>query len=183
MSGHQGLSPLIEAFFGGAGIPTFPASAIPGDGVSLAEVLREIYDQQEKAAMKAAAAIVNGQTLFTIAGGPIELLALYSKCVTDNDATASTLQYSHDATDGAAATISAASASLASVAAGGSVTWLGTALTTAPAVSANGAALGANRTHILQQGIITAVVGVGSTTGTWTHHIRYRPLARGVTVS
>ena len=174
---------LADVLYSTNGIVTFPAASAPANGISIAEVLREIYDQADKVAVKAAAVITDGLTLFTIAGGPIEVLALHSVCATANDATESTLQYSHDATAGAATTISAASASLVSAAAGATVTWLGTALSTAPAVTANGAVLSATRQQILQAGIITAVVGVGSTTGTWSHHLRYRPLARGVTVT
>jgi hypothetical protein len=135
-----------------------------------------IYAAEEKCFGTVPAVMVNGQVIFTIVGGPIEVTGLQSVCVTANNGTASTVQYSHDPTDGAATTISAASASLASAAAGASVTWLGTALSTAPTVTANGAALGATRTQILQPGTITIVVGVGSTTGTWKHNIRYRPL-------
>jgi hypothetical protein len=135
-----------------------------------------IYAAEEKCFGTVPAVMVNGQVIFTIVGGPIEVTGLQSVCVTANNGTASTVQYSHDPTDGAATTISAASASLASAAAGASVTWLGTALSTAPTVTANGAALGATRTQILQPGTITIVVGGGSTTGTWKHNIRYRPL-------
>jgi hypothetical protein len=50
-------------------------------------------------------------------------------------------------------------------------------------VNANGANILASPGGIVvPAGTITAVVGVGSTTGTWTHFIRYRPLAKGVTV-
>lgn len=168
---------------GSAGLDSFPAAAAPADGVSLAEVLRETFDQMDKTAVKAAAVIVNSDVLFTIAGGPIEIIGLHSVCVTANDGTASTLQYSHDPTDGAATTISAASASLASAAAGAMVSLVGTALTTAALLTANGAALGPTRGIVCQAGTITAVVGVGSTTGTWKHVLRYRPLARGVTVT
>lgn len=31
--------------------------------------------------------------------------------------------------------------------------------------------------------IITTVVGVGSTTGTWKHYIRYEPLEEGATIT
>jgi hypothetical protein len=82
-------------------------------------------------------------------------------------------------------TISAASASLANVAAGGFVTLQGTTLATAPLVSASGANIAQQVTNgiVVGAGIVTIVVGGGSTTGTWQHHLRYRPLARGVTVS
>jgi hypothetical protein len=176
------LEDITQELSGATGIVTFPASAIPANNVSLAEVIREMYDQMDKVAVKAAATIVNAQTLFTITGGPIEIISLYSLCVTANDATASTLQYQADGTDGSAATISGASASLGSAAAGDLVAFIGTALTTAPTVNANGPALGATRPVVVPAGVIKAVVGVGSTTGTWTHHLRYRPLARGVVV-
>jgi len=136
-----------------------------------------------RAISKAAAVMVNGDTIFTVAGGPIEILALQSVCITANDGTASTLQYTHDPTDGAATTISGASASLANAAAGASVTLQGTALSTAPTVTANGACLGATRGIVVQPGTIALVVGVGSTTGTWKHHMAYRPLSPDAVVT
>ena len=176
---------LYGVLAGASGIPTFPAAALPANNVSIAEVLREAYDQHDKAVTNTTGTLVNGTTLFTIAGGPIEILSLVARCVTTNDGTASTLQWSADPTDGVAVTISAASASLASVAAGGLVTMQGTTLATAPLVSASGAniAMAVTNAIVVGAGIITSVVGVGSTTGTWQHHLRYRPLARGVTVS
>lgn len=176
---------LYGVLAGATGIPTFPASALPANGVSIAEVLREKYDQQEKAVTNTTAALVNGTTIFTIAGGPIEILSLVARCVTGNDATASTLQWSADPTDGAAATFSAASVSLANALAGATVVLQGTTLATAPIVNTSGVGLGQQVTNgiIVGAGIITTTVGVGSTTGTWQHHLRYRPLARGVTVT
>ena len=105
------------------------------------------------------------------------------RCVTANDATASTLQYSATPTVGAATTISAATTTLASVAAGYSISILGTALSTVPALSVGGPNLGMTAPLVVPAGTITAVVGVGSTTGTWKHYLKYRPLAVGVTVS
>lgn len=176
---------LYGVLAGATGIPTFPAAALPANNVSIAEVLREAYDQSDKAVTNTTATLVNATTLFTIAGGPIEILSLVARCVTTNDGTASTLQWSADPTDGVAVTFSAASASLASVAAGGMVTLQGTTLATAPLVSASGCNIAQQVTNgiVVGAGIITSVVGVGSTTGTWQHHLRYRPLARGVTVT
>lgn len=156
-----------------------------GSGAALAsDDVSTLVAVQENVALKAAATITNGQTLFTVAGGPISIIALVSICVTPNDATASTLQYSVTPTSGSAQTISAASSSLANAAAGASVTLAGTALATAALFNANGPNLIANPGTIMAPaGTITAVVGVGSTTGTWRHYIRYRPLATGVTVS
>lgn len=176
---------LYGVLAGATGIPTFPAAAAPANGVSLAEVMREKFDQSDKSVTNTTAALVNGTTIFTIAGGPIEILSLVARCVTANDGTASTLQWSADPTDGAAATFSAASASLANAAAGAMVVLQGTTLATAPIVNATGVGLGQQVTNgiVVGAGIITTTVGVGSTTGTWQHHLRYRPLARGVTVS
>ena len=139
-------------------------------------------------AASATAVMVNGDAIFTITGGPIAIVQLQSVCITSNDATASTMQYSSDPTVGSDKTISGASASLASATAGSTVTMNQTALTTAPDIvtAANGGApLGANVANhiIVQAGTIDVVIGVGSTTGTWKHYIAYIPLAPGVTVS
>ncbi len=157
---------------------------VPGTTKSVAAYSKGTADLQEKVAKKTAAVISNGLTLFTIAGGPIQILSLVSVCETANDATASTLQYNVTPTTGVAQTISGASASLANQAAGGSVTLAGTALSTAALLNANGPNLIANPGTIFAPiGTITAVVGAGSTTGTWAHYLRYKPLATGVTVS
>jgi hypothetical protein len=136
-------------------------------------------------AVKAPAVMVNGNTIFTVTNGPIIINALVSLCVTSNGAVASTLQYSVTPTVGAGAqTISAASASLLNAAAGASVTLAGTALSTAALLNANGPNLIANPgTIFCPAGVITMVIGVGSTTGTWQHHIWYTALANGVIVS
>lgn len=135
-------------------------------------------------AVKAAATMVNGQTIFTITGGPILIQALVSLCVTANNGTASTMQYSVTPTVGASAqTISNASASLASAAAGASVSLLGTALTTAANLNANGPNLSMTAPMFCPAGTITMVIGVGSTTGTWEHHVYCWALGPGITVS
>lgn len=132
----------------------------------------------------AAAVMVNGNTLFTVAGGPLLILGLVSLCVTSNGATASTLQYSITPTTGAGAqTISAASGSLANAAAGASVSLIGTTLATAALLNANGPNLGQTVPIFCPIGTITAVIGTGSTTGTWKHYLYYLPLAGGVIVS
>lgn len=140
------------------------------------------------AATSATAVMVDGDTLFTVTGGPITILGLQSVCVTANGVTASTLQYQSAPTVGSAATISGASGSLASATAGSTVTLNATALSTAPDIvtAANGGvqlgAAVANRITV-QAGTIKAVIGTGSTTGTWKHYITYYALAPGVTVA
>jgi len=102
--------------------------------------------------------------------------------VTGNNATASTLQFSTDPTDGGATTISGASGSLANKAAGTIVNITGALVDGAVITDAGTAIMQAG--HILiPAGIVTLVVGGGSTTGTWTIHMRYKPMARGVTVT
>lgn len=132
--------------------------------------------------------MVNADVIFTVSGGPILIWSLMSECISANDATASTLQYQSVPTVGSAATISGATSTLASVAAGATVLLTPTALTTAPTIAlaaAGGVQLGlvAQNKIMVREGTIKIVVGVGSTTGTWKHYIRYIPLAQGVTVN
>lgn len=180
---------LYGVLAGASGITTFPNAALPANNVSIAEVLREAYDQSDKSVTNTTAVLATGTTLFTIAGGPIEILSLVARCVVGGDATAATLQWSADPTDGAAATFSGASSSIANSAAGAMVILQGTALTTAPTLATTSVGLsmsGATPTLgiIVGAGIITSTVGSGpTTTGTWQHHLRYRPLSRGVTVT
>ena len=156
----------------------------PSTTKSIAAYAKGSADLQMKVVKKAAATMVNGQTLFTIAGGPIMVHGLVSICETANDATASTLQYNALPTSGSPVTISNASASIANAAAGASITLAGTALATAALYNSGGPNLIANPgTILVPAGSITAVVGVGSTTGTWAHYLRYSPMATGVTVT
>ena len=147
-----------------------------------------ILDLEEKCVTTSTAVMVNANTLFTIAGGPIIIVDLVSVCVTANDGTASTLQYKSLPTVGTATTISGASASLASATAGTNVRIAPTALSTAPvivAASAGGVQLGTNVANriVVKEGTIGIVIGVGSTTGTWKHDLRYQPLRPGITVT
>lgn len=129
------------------------------------------------------ATIVNGTTLFTITGGPIIIDELVAVCVTANDVTASTIQFSADGTDGVATTISGASASLASATAGTVVAMVPGTLATAPVLYTNGVGVAGTVGIIVPAGIITSVVGVGPTTGTWKFLMRYRALSSSVLVS
>jgi len=142
-----------------------------------------MWDAMEKFAETTPAVMVNGTDIFRITGGPIQILALGALCVTANDATASTLQYRADGTAGSATTITAASASLANAAAGTIVLAIPGTLATAPAVYANGVGVGtASVPIIVPAGIIEIVIGTGSTTGTWKHFMRWRPMVTGVQV-
>jgi hypothetical protein len=142
----------------------------------------------ERAAQSATAVMVNGTTIFTITGGPIQILELLSVCITANDATASTLQWQSTPTVGTATTITGATATLASATAGTSVLIQPTALSTAPVIvtAANGGlhlGLVAQNHIIVKDGTLKTVIGVGSTTGTWKHYLRYKPLAPNAMVN
>jgi len=144
-------------------------------------MLTYMWASQEKCFKTATAVMVNADVKFTITGGPIQILELLSVCVVANDGTASTLQWQSVPTVGTATTITGASGSLASATAGTTVLVQPTALSTAPvivAASAGGLHLGlvAQNHIIVKEGTLKTVIGVGSTTGTWYHCLRYKPL-------
>lgn len=183
---------VVNALASSAGYATFPSSAVPANGVNLGQVVREIFDISEKSIGTVTAATMPQATttIFTVAGGAIEILNLISYCVTTNNGNAATLQWQFDGTLGTATTITGASASLASLVAGDLVICDFTLLTTAPLIMSTGisAVLGSPTTQRFvvtngSGGVIQAIVGTAATTGTWNHYLRYRPLARGVTVT
>ena len=127
--------------------------------------------------------MVNGDTIFNVVGD-IQIVGLVSECYIDNGATASTLQYSVTTARSQTQTISGASASLANAIAGTTVSIDGSALSTAPNLSVSGVGLDQTARGIrCPTGAIKVVVGVGSTTGTWKHYIRYEPLEYGAYVT
>jgi phage portal protein BeeE len=76
-----------------------------GEAMNLAVILSWIlacFRQGDKSIVKAAATMVNAQTVFTIANGPIEILDILSECITANDTTASTMQWQSNPTVGSA---------------------------------------------------------------------------------
>lgn len=134
-------------------------------------------------AVKAAATMVNGQTIFTVAGGPILIQSLVSICITQNGATASTLQYSVTPTVGSAQAICLASASLANAPAGSTVSMTYIAGTATAFYSANGPNVSLSPATFCPAGTITMVIGTGSTTGTWEHHLYYWTMGDSIRVS
>lgn len=155
------------------------------DGSVLERLEHLLQTMERNASTTTAAVMVTGTTIFTVAGAPILITELVSHCVTVCDGTASTLQWSADGTVGGAVTFTAASASLASFAAGGFVACNFTALSTAPDLTVASVGLASVKTRgvIVMPGIITTTIGVGSTTGTFNHYMRYQPLGLGVTVT
>lgn len=144
-------------------------------------MLPYMWEAQPKVIVTPAAVMVNADTVFTVSGGPIIIEDLFSICVAANGATASTMQWQSAPTVGSAATFSGASASLANATAGTTVRLAPTALTTAltvVAAASGGLSLGTNVANkiIVKDGTIKLVIGVGSTTGTWKHCLRWKPL-------
>lgn len=140
----------------------------------------------ERVVESAAAVLTNATTIFTIANGPIKIVELLSRCVTANGAGATTLRWSCDPEGAAAAiTFSGISGSLALAAAETTLVLNMTALSTAPDIIVGGVSLGGVQTNgiILPPGIITTTIATGPSTGTWTHHLRYKPLGYAATVS
>ena len=165
-----------------------PRYAVLGtDGYKVDNPLVEGLDR-ERSVETQAKVMVNGDVIFTVTGGPIQIDELFSVCQTANNGTASTLQYKSNPTGATATVISGASATLASAAAVATVRLHPTALSTAPAViagSAGGVSLGLNVGNrvIVHPGTLSIVIGVGSTTGTWKHYLRYRPLSSNAKVT
>lgn len=149
----------------------------------------DLYEQAQRALGTGAALLVNGTTVFTVAGGFIKILDLISVNVVDSDSAAATIQWSADGTLGSATTITGASASVASVAPGGIVNCDFTTLATAPVIAANGVALqgptaATGGAVIIPAGVLKLVIGgADTTTSTWRHFMRWVPLGPGVTVT
>lgn len=147
------------------------------------------FDGVGQVTVSGAAILANGTTVFTVAGGFIRITDLFSVNVVDSDSAASTIQWSADGTLGSAVTISAASASVASVAPGGIVNCNFTTINTAPVIAADGVALQGPTTStggsvIVPAGIISLVIGgADGTTSTFKHIMRWIPLGPGVTVT
>jgi len=129
-----------------------------------------------------------GVTLFTIAGGPIEVVSLFTIVATVAGATATTIQYVSNPTLGAATlNLNAACTTLSGVAAGTTITLSGTSAATASVINLPNSATAQITTttnrYFAQVGNIAIIVGGASNTGTFQHYLRYKPLAKGVTVT
>ncbi len=192
---------LYGVLAGATGVPTWPTAAAYANNVSLAEVLgyvqdavrngtgtalptnTSLFDMTERGVTTGTAVIGAGTaTIFTVAGGPILIMNIIGVCVSSNDGTATLLKFAADPTDGAATDICAASASLASVAAGGVFGITGT-LTDPGTNVVNGTRIGQATSVLVPAGIIQSITSGGATTGTWYFALRYKPLRPGVTVT
>ena len=136
-------------------------------------------------AQTTAAVMSNGLTIFNVFGD-IQITSLVSECVTANDVTATTLQYSFTSDNTTSTTFSGVSTTIASKPAGSVVALSASTLAEVPSQSANAAGVvlnTASRGVRFPSGAIKLTVGVGSTTGTWRHYLRYEPLEYGAYVT
>jgi len=152
-------------------------SAITNDAA--AGAVTAYYNAQTRSAV-----MTNGLELFKTTGDVL-IFAILSDCYTDNDATASTLQYSvTNNTTTTTATMSGTSASLANKTKGtAAIAQLG-ALTNAPIVS-TASSVGVFPWGAVRVGgnsSITINIGTGSTTGTWRHYVHWQPLEQGANI-
>jgi hypothetical protein len=146
----------------------------------------DVAREYEQASTIAAAVLTNGQTIFTVSGGPIIIEALISECITTCGAAAATLQWQADGIVGAATPFTGVSGSLANFAAGGMICVSTASLSAVPSLTAvngvgvaNASALGI----LVPAGIIQTVVASGPTTGTFRHYLRWRPMKAGASVA
>jgi hypothetical protein len=151
-------------------------------------MLTFMWAAEEKCLATVPGVLVNNGTIFTITGGPIQILELGSVCTVTNAGTGTTIQYSSTPAVGSAKTISGASASLTSCAAGSTVLLTPTALTTAPTIVVDtngGAQLGlvAQNHIVVLNGVLTTVCATILSTARWYHFIRYKPLTMDSLVS
>ena len=115
------------------------ASYVLGTTFSLMSYLKALVDLHPRVAVSSTAVLADGTTIFTIAGGPIAILALVSECMVGGDATnASTVQYSNTVTGLAAQTFSNASGSVINAAAHATVSLIGTTLVANQAIGGAG---------------------------------------------
>jgi len=154
-----------------------------GTAASAAQAVSAEVNFIEQGVSTAKAVMVDGSPVFTVSNGRVRLIALYALCNTANDATASTLKYVATPTVGAPFDLSAASASLASATVGTVVVWMGTPLSTALTIYADGGGAEGSGTAIVPPGTIDLEIGVGSTTGEWYQFLVYQPLEMSATVS
>lgn len=186
------LRRIFNAQVGAAGVATYPAANAPANAVSMAEVLREIYDLGERVAETSAVALTGGTVadVFTIAGGPIEIINIWLDITTAVSADICVVNFQSDPTVGASNTdISegTAGADLAGLALGDVVHLNGDSQDIMK-IAANGTDLPVKENQ--NGGIFCPIGGIdmilsssAPTTGGATIWMRYKPIGRGVTVS
>jgi hypothetical protein len=157
----------------------------PGTTKSNTAYVKGAIDVAEKCVATTAATMTMAtDDLFTIAGGPIELVSLVGVFQTVNTGAASTFQIQANATAGGATVMSIASSSTSGAAAGTYLVLPAAAGSAVTAVTA-GAHLNLLPSELwtIPVGKIQAIVGGAGTVGTVQWYLRYKPMAPGVTVT
>jgi hypothetical protein len=190
--GTDGTTPASTTggLFGAIGINNatnnFVSSAVTVNRTgSVFNRLADLIDQQEKCVATSAATMAQAtDTIFTVAGGPIELVSLVGVFQTVNTGAASTFAIQANATAGGATAMSIASGSTSGAAAGTMLT-LPAAAGSGTIVTTAGAQLNLFPAALwtIPVGTIQAIVGGAGTVGTVQWYLRYRPLGPGVTVT
>jgi hypothetical protein len=181
-----------ELFIGPSGPTSWPSAAAPASGVSLGAVLRELYDLGERVASNTGVALTGGDVddVFTVAGGPILLLGLWVDITTAVSANASLLHFESDPTVGALSTEISESTLAPDIASAalGDVFHINGDSQDVMKKAANGTDLPMMENQ--NGGLYVPVGGIDlklstsdPTTGAATIWMRYKPLARGVTVT
>ena len=185
------LNAIRDVLDGTTGIVTFPSSDIPANGISMAEVLREIYDQMEKGISNTGVALTGGdvEDVFTVTGGHILITALVVEITTAVSANAALISFESDPTVGSSDTdltegTSAPDLASASVgdhfyAVGGS----GVVMVKVANGTDNPEGMDASPVVCPAGGIDMILSTSGPSTGAATIHMRYKPLGRGVVVT
>jgi hypothetical protein len=161
------------------GNKTDAAVYVPGTTKSNAAYLKGTANLQENLASAAVASITTA-TIFTIAGGPIEVLSITGEVTTNLEASANNTKLVADPTVGSAVDLCAV-LDVTGAAAGGFFNITGT-LANALVLATNGVAIAQAGRIVVPAGIIQMNCA-GTTTGAITWRMRYKPLAKGVTVS
>jgi hypothetical protein len=186
------IDTLYDVLAGANGVATYPSAAAPANAVSIAEVLREVYDLGERVASSSGVDLTGGdvEDVFTIAGGPILLCGLWVDITSAVSANACLIHFESDPTVGASNTdISEGTAApdIASAALG-DVFHINGDSQDVMKKAANGTDLPMIENQ--NGGIYVPVGGIDlklstsdPTTGAATIWMRYKPLARGVTVT
>lgn len=183
---------ILTELTGSAGIASFPAAAAPANAVSMAEVLREIYDLGERVISNAAVALTGGNVVdvFTIAGGPIEIINIWVDITTAVSANAALIHFESDPTVGASNTDIAEGTSAPDIASAavGDVFHLNGDSQDIMKKAAVGTDLPVKENQ--NGGIFCPVGGIDMllstsdpTTGIATIWMRYKPVGRGVVVT
>lgn len=141
----------------------------------------------DRSAQSSVMAMVSGTIIFTVSGGPIDILALRSTLVTDNSSLAATFQYKFIPDVGSGQAISGASAALTSMLAGTSIDMVPSSLTAAPVITLAGSGgimpiIPGSRIRV-PTGTLTAQFATSSVTGTFKNTMRYAPLSPDSVVS